>query len=102
MCFDYIFNKGIVYETSLLAKLPGYATGGSVHLVVNNQLGFTTPLAEARSSRYATDIAKVNGSPVLRVNAEDAPAVARAADIAVRFRRTFGADVWIDLMCYRR
>ena len=75
--FSVFGLQGVVYESQLLSRLNGYTTGGALHIVVNNQLGFTTPQFEARSSRYATDVAKVNGSPVLRVNAEDAPAVAR-------------------------
>jgi probable 2-oxoglutarate dehydrogenase E1 component DHKTD1 len=95
-------GQGVVAESTLLARLPGYTTCGSVHIIVNNQVGFTTMGEEARSSRYASDVAKINGAPVLRVNGEDPAAVARAARLAVRFRAQFGNDVWIDLLCYRR
>jgi probable 2-oxoglutarate dehydrogenase E1 component DHKTD1 len=97
-----VAGQGVVAESALLARLPGYTTLGTIHIVVNNQVAFTCEGEDARSSRFATDIAKVNGSPVLRVNGEDPVAVARAAELAVRFRAQFGGDVWIDLICYRR
>jgi probable 2-oxoglutarate dehydrogenase E1 component DHKTD1 len=88
-----VAGQGVVAESALLARLPGYTTLGTIHIVVNNQVAFTCEGEDARSSRFATDIAKVNGSPVLRVNGEDPIAVARAAELAVRFRAQFGGDV---------
>jgi len=95
-------GEGIVQEAVNLSELPGYTVGGSLHVVLNNQLGFTTPPAEGRSSRYATDIARMLDVPIFHVNGDDPEAVVRTVKMAMEFRREFGRDVWIDLLCYRR
>lgn len=97
-----IAGQGIVYEVIQMAQLDGYRTGGSVHIVVNNQIGFTTNYLDARSSTYCTDIAKVTLSPVLHVNGDDAEAVVRAVQFAVEYRQTFHKDVFIDILGYRK
>ena len=83
-------------------NLDGYKTGGTIHLVINNQVGFTTNYLDARSSTYCTDIAKVTLSPVLHVNADDAEAVVHAMKFALDYRMEFGGDVFIDLLGYRK
>jgi 2-oxoglutarate dehydrogenase E1 component len=97
-----IAGQGIVYEIVQMAKLDGYKTGGTIHLVVNNQVGFTTNYLDARSSTYCTDVAKVTLSPVLHVNADDAEAVVHAMLFALDYRMEFGTDVFIDLLGYRK
>jgi len=97
-----IAGQGIVYEIIQMAKLDGYKTGGTIHLVINNQVGFTTNYLDARSSTYCTDVAKVTLSPVLHVNADDAEAVVHAMLFALDYRMEFGADVFIDLLGYRK
>jgi 2-oxoglutarate dehydrogenase E1 component len=97
-----IAGQGIVYEIVQMAALDGYKTGGTIHLVVNNQVGFTTNYLDARSSTYSTDVAKVTLSPVLHVNADDAEAVVHAMLFALDFRMEFGKDVFIDLLGYRK
>ncbi|WP_440879926.1 2-oxoglutarate dehydrogenase E1 component [Tenacibaculum sp. C7A-26P2] len=97
-----IAGQGIVYEVIQMAQLNGYKTGGTIHVVVNNQVGFTTNYLDARSSTYCTDIAKVTLSPVLHVNADDAEAVCHAMQLAVEFRMKFKRDVFIDLLGYRK
>lgn len=97
-----IAGQGIVYEIVQMANLDGYKTGGTIHLVVNNQVGFTTNYLDARSSTYCTDVAKVTLSPVLHVNADDAEAVVHAMLFALDFRMQFGSDVFIDLLGYRK
>lgn len=97
-----VAGQGIVYEIVQMANLDGYKTGGTIHLVVNNQVGFTTNYLDARSSTYCTDIAKVTLSPVLHVNADDAEAVVHAVLFALDFRMEFGKDVFIDLLGYRK
>ena len=95
-------GQGVVYETLNMSQLPAYRTGGTVHIVVNNQIGFTTGSASARSTTYATDLAKGLQVPIFHVNADDPETVARTARHAYEYRRTFHKDVIIDLICYRR
>lgn len=97
-----IAGQGLVYEVVQMAQLDGYKTNGTIHVVVNNQVGFTTNYLDARSSTYCTDIAKVTLSPVLHVNADDAEAVVHAMLFALDFRMNFKRDVFIDLLGYRK
>jgi len=97
-----IAGQGLPYEIVQMAQLKGYGTGGTVHIVVNNQIGFTTNYLDARSSTYCTDVAKVTLSPVLHVNADDAEAVVHATLFALDYRMKFGRDVFIDLLGYRK
>ena len=97
-----IAGQGIVYEIVQMAQLDGYKTGGTIHIVVNNQVGFTTNYLDARSSTYCTDVGKVTLSPILHVNADDVEAVVHAMLFALDFRMEFGRDVFIDLLGYRK
>jgi 2-oxoglutarate dehydrogenase E1 component len=94
--------QGIVYEVIQMERLEGYRTGGTVHLVINNQVGFTTNYLEARSSTYCTDIAKVVLAPVLHVNGDDVEAVIHTMQFAMEYRQTYNRDIFIDLLCYRK
>src|SRR6478609_568678 len=96
-----IAGQGILYEIIQMSLLDGYKTGGTIHIVINNQVGFTTNYLDARSSTYCTDVAKVTLSPVLHVNADDAEAVVHAMKFALDYRMEFGGDVFIDLLGYR-
>jgi 2-oxoglutarate dehydrogenase E1 component len=97
-----IAGQGVAYEIVQMAKLNGYKTGGTIHIVVNNQVGFTTNYLDARSSTYCTDVGKVTLSPVLHVNADDTEAVCHAMQMALAFRMKFKADIFIDLLGYRK
>ncbi len=95
-------GQGVVSETLQLSQLEGYTVGGSLHIIVNNQVGFTTNPEDSRSTRYSSDMARVIKAPVIMVNGDDVEACLRAMNIAVRFRQEFHQDVVIDLICYRR
>jgi 2-oxoglutarate dehydrogenase E1 component len=97
-----IAGQGIIYETMQFCGLPGYKTGGTVHIVINNQIGFTTLPKDSRSTRYCTDIAKTFGAPVFHVNAEDPESCVFAANLAMEIRSKFQTDVFIDINCYRK
>jgi 2-oxoglutarate dehydrogenase E1 component len=97
-----IAAQGIVYETVQMETLDGYKTGGTLHIVINNQVGFTTNYLDARSSTYCTDIAKVILAPVLHVNGDDPEALVHAMRLAIEYRQRFQRDIFIDLLCYRK
>jgi len=97
-----IAGQGIVYEVIQMSQLDGYKTGGTIHFIVNNQVGFTTNFIDARSSTYCTDVAKVTLSPVFHVNGDDIESVCFVAKLAMEFRQVFHRDVFIDILCYRK
>lgn len=97
-----IAGQGIVYETIQMAQLDGYRAGGTVHIVVNNQVGFTTNYLDGRSSTYCTDVAKTTLCPVFHVNGDDIEAVVQTIEIAMEYRQKFNRDIFIDLLCYRK
>ena len=97
-----VAGQGIVYEVLQMSKLRGYYTGGTIHFVINNQIGFTTDFDDARSADYSTSVAAMVQAPVLHVNGDDAEAVVKCAEIATRYRREFNSDIFIDMVCYRK
>ena len=97
-----VAGQGIVYEILQMSNLKGYYTGGTIHFVINNQIGFTTDFDDARSSDYATSIASTINAPVLHVNGDDAEAVVKVSEIATLYRQEFNSDIFIDMVCYRR
>jgi 2-oxoglutarate dehydrogenase E1 component len=97
-----IAGQGIAYETVQMSQLEGYYTGGTIHFVINNQIGFTTDFDDARSSTYSTGVANVVQAPVFHVNGDDPEAVVFAAEMAVEYRQKFNNDVFIDMVCYRK
>ncbi|XP_023773064.1 uncharacterized protein LOC111921714 [Lactuca sativa] len=95
-------GQGVVYETLHLSGLPNYTTGGTIHIVVNNQVAFTTDPQAGRSSQYCTDVAKALNAPIFHVNGDDVEAVVHACELAAEWRQTFHSDVVVDIVCYRR
>jgi len=97
-----IAGQGVVYEVLQMSGLEGYYTGGTIHFVINNQIGFTTDFDDARSADYCTSVAAMVQAPVLHVNGDDAEAVVKASEIATLYRQEFNSDIFIDMVCYRR
>ncbi|MBM3442627.1 MAG: 2-oxoglutarate dehydrogenase E1 component [Bacteroidetes bacterium] len=97
-----IAGQGIVYEVLQMSNLEGYYTGGTIHFVINNQIGFTTDFEDARSADYCTSLAAMVQAPVLHVNGDDPEAVVKCVELAVQYRQRFHSDVFIDMVCYRR
>jgi 2-oxoglutarate dehydrogenase E1 component len=97
-----VAGQGIVYEILQMCHLRGYYTGGTIHFIINNQIGFTTDFDDARSSDYCTSVASMVQAPVLHVNGDDPEAVVKCAEIATRYRNEFNSDIFIDMVCYRK
>jgi 2-oxoglutarate dehydrogenase E1 component len=97
-----VAGQGVVYEVLQMSNLPGYYTGGTIHFVINNQIGFTTDFDDARSADYCTSVAAMVQAPVLHVNGDDPEAVVKVSEIATRYRQEFNSDIFIDMVCFRR
>jgi 2-oxoglutarate dehydrogenase E1 component len=97
-----VAGQGVVYEVLQMSDLKGYYTGGTIHFVINNQIGFTTDFDDARSADYCTSVAAMVQAPVLHVNGDDAEAVVKACEIATQYRQEFNSDIFIDMVCFRR
>jgi 2-oxoglutarate dehydrogenase E1 component len=97
-----VAGQGVVYEVLQMSNLKGYYTGGTIHFVINNQIGFTTDFDDARSADYCTSVAAMVKAPVLHVNGDDPEAVVKAVEIATRYRQEFNSDIFIDMVCYRK
>src|SRR6478752_7021720 len=97
-----VAGQGVVYEVLQMSSLKGYSTGGTIHFVINNQIGFTTDFDDARSADYCTSLASMVQAPVFHVNGDDAEAVVKVSEIATRYRQQFNSDIFIDMVCYRR
>ncbi len=97
-----VAGQGVVYEVVQMAGLKAFEVGGTIHIVVNNQVGFTTNYIDARTSTYCTDVAKTTLCPVFHVNGDDAEAVAYTVKLAMDYRQRFGTDIWVDILCYRK
>ncbi|MBC9930657.1 2-oxoglutarate dehydrogenase E1 component [Chitinophaga qingshengii] len=97
-----VAGQGIVYEVEQMSKLKGYYTGGTIHFVINNQIGFTTDFDDARSSDYCTSVASIVQAPVFHVNGDDTEAVVKVSQLAARYRQEFNEDIYIDMVCYRK
>ncbi len=97
-----VAGQGVVYEVLQMSKLKGYYTGGTIHFIINNQIGFTTDFDDARSADYCTSVAAMVKAPVLHVNGDDPEAVVKAVEIATRYRQEFNSDIFIDMVCYRK
>jgi 2-oxoglutarate dehydrogenase E1 component len=97
-----IAGQGIVYEVLQMSGLDGYYTGGTIHFIINNQIGFTTDFEDARTADYCTSVAAMVQAPVFHVNGDDAEAVVKASEIATRYRQEFNSDIFIDMVCYRK
>jgi 2-oxoglutarate dehydrogenase E1 component len=97
-----VAGQGVVYEVVQMAGLKAYEVGGTIHIVVNNQVGFTTNYIDARTSTYCTDVAKTTLCPVFHVNGDDAEAVSYTVKLAMDYRQRFGTDIWVDILCYRK
>ncbi|RPD42659.1 2-oxoglutarate dehydrogenase E1 component [Chitinophaga barathri] len=97
-----VAGQGVVYEVAQMSKLKGYYTGGTMHFVINNQIGFTTDFEDARSSDYCTSVASIVQAPVFHVNGDDVEATVKVAEIATRYRQEFNSDIYIDMVCYRK
>lgn len=95
-------GQGIVYEIAQMSNLPGYYVGGAIHFIINNQIGFTTDNADARSTLYCSDVAKMLDTPIFHVNGDDPEAVVYAMELAIEFRKEFNKDVFVDMICYRK
>lgn len=97
-----IAGQGVVYELLQMSKLEGYYTGGTIHFIINNQIGFTTDFHDARSSNYCTSVAALVQAPVLHVNGDDPESVVKACELAVKYRQKYNGDIFIDMVCYRK